>query len=140
CGMPPPDSCREPTTCLLVRAIFTRLPWNSQGKITNLPSIEKSAWLMPAQSGVEIWDCHAMGVGSRKSGRFNASATTMADLPSGVKYMLYGSSTGIAVPGLPVCGSIGVRLPSVRPSALFVTHNVFRSHDGTTCCGFTPTL
>ena len=35
-------------------------------------------------------------------------------------------------------GSIGVRLPSVRPSALLVTHSVLRSHDGTTCCGFDP--
>ena len=43
-----------------------------------------------------------------------ASATTIADLPSGEKYMLYGSSTAIGLPGLPVLGSIGVRLPSVR--------------------------
>src|SRR5215471_10007367 len=41
--------------------------------------------------------------------------------------------------GLPVAGSTGVRLPSVRPSALLVTQSVFRSHDGTTCWGFTPT-
>jgi hypothetical protein len=61
-------------------------------------------------------------------------------LPSGVKYMLYGSSTGIARPGLPVRGSIGVRLPSLRPSALLVTHSVRRSHEGTMCCGETPTL
>src|ERR1700693_3972053 len=63
----------------------------------------------------------------------------MASLPSGVKYMLYGSSTITAWPGLPVFGSIGVRLPSVRPSALLATHRVFRSHDGTTCCGLNPT-
>ena len=69
-----------------------------------------------------------------------ASATTTADLPSGVKYMLYGSSTATSGPGLPVIGSMGVRVPSVRPSALFVTHSVVRSHDGTTCCGFLPTL
>ena len=63
----------------------------------------------------------------------------MADLPSGEKYMLYGSSTAMALPGFPVVGSIGVRLPSVRPSALLVTQSVLRSYDGTTCCGFTPT-
>ena len=43
----------------------------------------------------------------------------------------------------PACrcsGSIGVRLPSVRPSALLATHSVCRSHDGTTCCGLRPTL
>ena len=78
--------------------------------------------------------------GSRKSSRLKASATTIASLPSGVKYMLYGSSTAIGLPGLPVCGSIGVRLPSVRPSALLATQSVCRSHDGTTCCGLTPTL
>ena len=27
-----------------------------------------------------------------------------------------------------------------RPSALFVTQSVLRSHDGTMCCGFSPTL
>ena len=64
----------------------------------------------------------------------------MAKRPSGEKYMLYGSSTAMALPGLPVAGSIGVRLPSVRPSALLVIHRVLRSQDGTTCWGFTPTL
>ena len=64
----------------------------------------------------------------------------MAYLPSGVKYMLYGSSTGMDLPGRPVFGSIGVRLPSVRPSALLVTHSVLRSYEGTTCCGLWPTL
>ncbi len=61
-------------------------------------------------------------------------------MPSGDQYMLYGSSTGIDLPGLPVSGSIGVRLPSVRPSALFPTHSVRKSQDGTTCCGLMPTL
>ena len=78
------------------------------------------------------------GRGSRAA--CSASATTIADLPSGVKYMLYGSSTAIAVPGLAGLGSIGVRLPSVRPSALLATQSVRRSHDGTTCCGLRPTL
>ena len=63
----------------------------------------------------------------------------MAYLPSGVKYMLYGSSTGIGLPGLPVSGSIGVRLPLVVSSALLVTQSVFRSQAGTTCCGLRPT-
>ena len=33
----------------------------------------------------------------------------------------------MSLPGLPVFGSIGVRLPSVRPSALLVTHSVRHS-------------
>ena len=99
------------------------------------PSIEKSAWLMPAHCGTASDDCSAIVCGSRKSSRLSASATTMAERPSGEKYMLYGSSTATALPALPVAGSIGVRLPSVRPSALFVTQSVFRSQDGTTCCG-----
>ena len=61
-------------------------------------------------------------------------------MPSGVKYMLYGSSTAIDAPVLPVWGSIGVRLPSVRRSALLVTQSVRRSYDGTTCCGPWPTF
>ena len=42
--------------------------------------------------------------------------------------------------GTPVLGSIGVSEPSVDPSALFVTQSVLRSHEGTMCCGFEPTL
>ena len=68
----------------------------------------------------------AIVCGSRKSSRLRASATMIADLPSGVKYMLYGSSTLIGSPGLPVCGSIGVSEPSDVPSALFVTHSVLQ--------------
>jgi hypothetical protein len=49
-------------------------------------------------------------------------------------------STSTDGPGLPVIGSIGVSVPSLRRSALFATQSVFKSHDGTTCCGFTPTL
>src|SRR5215472_9871464 len=94
---------------------------------------------MPAQPGAATEPWSAMVLGSRKSSRLSASATTMAERPSGVKYMLYGSSTATAGPGLPVTGSIGVSVPSVRCSALLVTHSVVRSHDGTTCCGFTPT-
>jgi hypothetical protein len=77
---------------------------------------------------------------SRKSSRLCASATTIAYLPSGVQYMLYGSSTGIVLPGLPVFGSISVRLPLSLFSALLATYSVFRSQLGTTCCGNRPTL
>ena len=35
---------------------------------------------------------------------------------------------------------MGVRLPSVRPSALLVTQSVRKSQDGTMCCGLMPTL
>ena len=46
---------------------------------------------------------------------------------------------GSSSPACRSSGSIGVRVPSVRPSALLVTHSVFRSHEGTTCCGLIPT-
>ena len=108
-------------------------------KIAKRPSIEKSAWLIPPQRGTSSLNCSAIVRGSRKSRRLNASATTIADLPSGVKYMLYGSSTGIALPALPVAGSTGVRLPDFVFSALFATQSVRMSHDGTTCCGLSPT-
>jgi hypothetical protein len=43
---------------------------------------------MPAQRGtsIEYWSCIVCG--SRKSSRFIASATMIADFPSGEKYML----------------------------------------------------
>src|SRR4051812_4790195 len=82
----------------------------------------------------------AIVCGSRNARRFSASSTTMALLPSGEKYMLYGSCTTIALPGLPVFGSIGVSVPLVVRSALLVTHKVCRSQDGTMCCGLKPTL
>src|SRR5271157_659981 len=102
--------------------------------------MEKSEWLMPRQSGVLMVYLNAMVCGSRRSSRRSASATTIADLPSGVKYKLYGSITGTFFPGLPVLGSIGVRLPLPRFSELLATQIVRRSHDGTACCGFLPTL
>src|SRR5271157_5191994 len=102
--------------------------------------MEKSEWLMPRQSGVLMVYLKAMVCGSRRSSRRSASATTMADFPSGVKYRLYGSITGTSFPRLPVLGSMGVRLPLPRRIELFATQRVFRSHDGTTCCGFFPTL
>src|SRR5439155_14035037 len=77
--------------------------------------------------------CIASVCGSRKSRRACASATTIIERPSGVKYMLYGSATGSEVPGRLVRGSIGVRLPP-----LLLTHSVRMSQDGTTCCGWTP--
>ena len=79
--------------------------------------------------------CSLNVCGSRKSSRANRSATTIAYFPSGVKYMLYGSVTGIGVPGVPVRASIGV---SESPRS-FVTYSVFKSHDGTTCWGSLPT-
>src|ERR687892_81941 len=95
---------------------------------------------MPAHFGTSMEYCSFIVTGSRKSRRFIASATTIADLPSGEKYMLYGSSTAIALPILPVVGSIGIRLPLLVFSALLATHNVRKSHDGTTCCGLRPAL
>src|SRR4051812_26105719 len=95
---------------------------------------------MPPQRGVAMENCSASVCGSRESRRFNASAAMMIDLPSGEGETLYGVSTAVALPGLPVRGSIGVRLPSERPSALLATHSVRMSHDGTTCCGLMPTL
>ena len=77
-----------------------------------------------------------MLLGSRKSIRRRFSAMTIAYLPSGVKYKLYGSSTRTGAPLSPVSGSIGVRL---FPE-LFATHSVFMSYDGTTCCGTRPVL
>jgi len=102
-------------------------PSNSQVKNAVRPSMEKSAWLMPPHFGASMEYCSAIVLGSRKSRRWRASATTMADLPSGVKYMLYGSSTGIDAPVLPVRGSIGVRLPLSVRSALLAAHSVRRS-------------
>ena len=64
-------------------SILARLPWNSQVKMAKRPSIEKSAWLMPAHCGTASDDCSAIVCGSRKSSRLSASATTMAELPVG---------------------------------------------------------
>src|ERR1700674_3311828 len=75
-----------------------------------------------------------MSCGSRKSIRCRASAMTIAYFPSGVKYMLYGSSTFTGAPSWAVTGSIGVRLFE----ELFATQRVERSYDGTTCCGTFP--
>ena len=77
-------------------SILASLAPNSQLKIAYEPSIEKSAWLMPSHSGTSSDCCNAIVCGSRKSSRLRASATTIADLPSAVKYMLYGSSTEMA--------------------------------------------
>ncbi len=94
------------------------------------PLAEKSAWLTPEHCTFVLFT-NAMVCGSRQSIRFIRSAITTAYLPSGVKYRLYGSSTETGLPGLPVAGSMGT---SALPVSLF-THSVFRSYDGTTCCG-----
>src|SRR5215831_14149062 len=76
-----------------------------------------------------------MVCGLRKSIRDSASATTIAFLPSGVKYRLYGSATGTGGPGLPVFGLIGVRLlPSVS-----LTHSTEPFQDGVMWLGCPPT-
>jgi len=43
----------------------------------------KSAWSMPAQFGVSVSPCTCQVFGSYQTSRRRASATTMADLPSG---------------------------------------------------------
>ena len=89
-------------------------------------------WLTPPHSGTAS-ACFTTKVwGSVNSSVFSASATTMAKAPSGVKYMLYGSLTGMFGPArLPVFGSIGV---SEFPPSSFAAYRVFRSQAGMTCC------
>jgi hypothetical protein len=67
---------------------LTNPPWNSQVAIKERPSIAKSRWFTPAQFGTATEPWRARVCGSRKSSRLRASATTMADWPSGVKYRL----------------------------------------------------
>ena len=55
--------------------------------------------------------------GSRKSRRCRRSATTIANRPSGVKYRLYGSSTGIGRPG-----TAGARVDRCEAVAEVVVH------------------
>ena len=94
------------------------------------PSAVKSMWFGYRHgSGTRLMSLNVCG--SRKSRLESSSGTTIALVPSGVKYRLYGSVTEIGVPGCPVRGSIGV---SAFPRSLF-TYNVRRSHEGTTCCG-----
>src|SRR2546421_12830887 len=82
---------------------------------------------MPEQFGASIDCCSAIVCGSRKSRRLCRSATTIAARPSGVKYRLYGSSTGMAAPGLAVLGSIGVKLPLLRRGAVFAGPQDFQT-------------
>ena len=58
-----------PSTLRATRSILVIEPLNSQVKIANRPSIEKSAWLMPAQAGVGIEPPSFIVCGSRKSSR-----------------------------------------------------------------------
>ena len=109
---------------------------NSQLTSMYRPFAVKSAWLTPAHIGTESSWRSRIVCASRKSIRRRCSAITTAYRPSGVKYRLYGSSTGIVRPGFPVTGSIAVRL---LPMSL-LTHSVFRSYEGTMCWGTAPTL
>src|SRR6266566_9378014 len=92
-------------------------------------------WSTPEHGTGREW-CSLNVCASRKSSRSRRSATTIAYRPSGVKYMLYGSSTWMSAPSLPVSGSIGVRVFEL----LLRTQRVERSYDGTTCCGTAPVL
>ena len=96
-------------------SIFTRLPWNSQVKIANVPSMEKSAWLTPAQSGdVErALERHRLRV---------EEVEALARLGDDDRRLAVGREVHVVrvvdgrtgPPGLPVFGSIGVSVPSVR--------------------------
>ena len=119
------DATLEPSA-----GITRSLPLYSQLTTKVVRSAVKSAWLTP-RHGTCSECCSFIVCGSRKSMRSRASAITIACLPSGLKYRLYGSSTGTERPGLPVAGSTGV---SMLP-LLSLTHRVFMSHEGTTCCG-----
>ena len=76
-------------------------PANSQLNTAILPSGVKSPWSMPVQSGYCTRSTSCQVTGSYQIRLRSASATEIAYLPSGVKYMLYGSATGIVSPGLP---------------------------------------
>ena len=80
-------------------------PANSQLNTAVRPSAEKSPWSMPAHAGAGVMSCWTQLCGSYQTSSRLASATAIAYWPSGVKYMLYGSTTGICRPGSPVFGS-----------------------------------
>ena len=129
-----PGRCSRPM--MLCRAVSTlsRSPENSQVTMKYRPSGEKSAWFTPAQPTGRTWRT-AMVCGSPKTICRRVSAITTAYRPSGVKYTLYGSSTGTGLPNVPVAGLIGVNEFPV----LLLIPSVRRSQDGTTCCGPLPT-
>jgi hypothetical protein len=62
-------SARVPTTERFTRSILVTAPENSQVNSANRPSIEKSAWLMPAHRGTGIENFSAIVATSRKSSR-----------------------------------------------------------------------
>src|ERR1700712_3452137 len=130
CGMPPRGTGRYPSTLWVWVSTFTSWLENSQVAMKYRPSAEKSTWLTPAQfTGTESFTWKVCG--SVKLRRLSASAMTIANFPSGVKYMLYGSETGMFGPArFPVFGSIGVRL---LPFSLLAAYSVRRSHPGMTC-------
>src|SRR5690349_19541133 len=127
--------CSWPMTSCRAVSTLSRSPENSQLAMKYRPSGEKSTWLTPSQLTFTVFST-AMVCASRNTIWCAASDITTAYFPSGVKYRLYGSLTGIGAPNFPVAGSIGV---SALPRSL-LTYRVRRSQDGTTCSGLTGTL
>ncbi len=110
-------------------------PANSQLNTAILPSGVKSPWSSPWQSGNCTRSTSCQVTGSYQIRLRSSSATEIAYLPSGVKYMLYGSATGIVSPGCPVIGSMRrITLPTSS-----VAYSAVMSCDGTTCCTSVPT-
>ena len=118
CGMPPVREL-EIAQDLPVREIdLDQAALELAGEDRELPSIEKSAWLMPAQLGVGIEYCSAIVCGSRKSSRLQRLGDHDGRAAVRREVHVVGIVDGDRLPGLPVCGSIGVRLPSVRAVAV----------------------
>src|SRR6478672_10029896 len=69
-------------------------PASSQLNTATLPSGVKSPWSSPWQSGYCTRSTSCQVTGSYQIRLRRSSATEIAYLPSGVKYMLYGSATG----------------------------------------------
>ena len=82
-------------------------------------SIEKSAWWLPGPPSVWMLHGSATVLGSRMSGRLRDSRHLDSRLAVGCEALLYGSSTGMALPGLPVRrsaapGTVGAAFGLVR--------------------------
>ena len=94
---------------------------------------------MPEQPGAAIDCCKRHRMGIAKVEPFAPLGDDDRRMAVGRKIEIVGVVDRDGWPGLPVLGSIGVKLPDVRRLPLLATHKVFKSHDGTTCCGLTPT-